>query len=256
MLATADRAYEAYETCVRTVSNGPALQVWAARQTPQEIEVRIRFRGTAGQSEVCLDGTVTGGYVASEQVGRLWSRSWRDWLPGVWQYGDCWKANGERLIVVRRTSDAPETAISVRPRDGSEPVRLVFQKANGLIRLEYVGWKDIERRKDVAVSVQSPNNHENRGDCPNSVGRTDTRICISRTEVVLSTASPCTGIFGERAPGLAALTARKAQSSRPRTDRRLGHFGTIGAQRFRLDLSVTSMSVCQLCNVDLNSESL
>jgi hypothetical protein len=57
--------------------------------------------------------------------------------------------------------------------------------------LDFVGTNDVLRLQNVASPVVgTPNNNENRGGCPNEVGRADGKYCISRTPVSYSVSPP------------------------------------------------------------------
>jgi hypothetical protein len=179
-ITTAARAYPAYEKCLEAVgSNGPVVRVWASRETMAEIFLRVKVVNPPNTPKVVLAGKLEGGTVSGAPKGYLWS-------------GDkTWGTNQEKSFTVLRTKGVPTTVITVVPKDGSPAVQLTFSRADGFLTLSYVGSADVLRasgRRSAAVG--SPNNNENRGHCPNEVGRSDTNVCISRTTATLSTSAP------------------------------------------------------------------
>jgi hypothetical protein len=67
--------------------------------------------------------------------------------------------------------------------NGTGPVTYTSERADGMISVEYVGTTDVLRQSDHRDQVQLPNNDNNKGSCPNEVGRQN-GVCVSKTEVV------------------------------------------------------------------------
>jgi hypothetical protein len=177
-IVTSDRAYPAYEHCLQTVSSGPALRAWASRETMDEIDLRVRYVNPPGVKQIVLDGHVEGGSVDGAPVGRLWNKT------------KVWGVNQEFLFVVKRAPGTSNTKVVIDAEDGSVPVALNFERADGTLTLKYAGTVDILRQANRENSVRSPNNDHNRGNCPNMVGHHDGKWCTSRTSVSLSTQAP------------------------------------------------------------------
>jgi hypothetical protein len=192
-ITTSPRAYAAYETCLRSFSQGPAIVAWASSESMSEVQVRVKYVNGPGIAGAYLYGTVTGGSVKGESAGLLWG------TPTVASHfsflsssldPNYWKGNEEKLIVIQRTRGFAETSIAIKSSRNEPPVSLKFERADGILTLTYEGQRDVLRRQNVqGPSVGLPNNNENRGSCPNEVGR-ENGVCVSRTAVTVSTASP------------------------------------------------------------------
>jgi hypothetical protein len=176
-IATADRAYPAYEACVRSVAGAGGLRVWVSRETMDTIELRVLYRNPPNVRSMGLQGFVTGGVVAQAPKGRLWTSTKR------------WGVNQETLVLITRSPGTASTTMIVVADDGSGPVSLTSKRADGLLALSHPGTTNVFRQTRSAA-VGTPNNNENRGSCPNEVGRSDTGVCISRTSLSITTAVP------------------------------------------------------------------
>ncbi len=186
-ITTSDRAYAAYESCLRSISTGPALLVWAARETMNEIELRVKYMNGANVKGIELFGTVAGGSVAGEPNGMIWSK-------GAWWWpvnGNKWGVNEEKTFTIKRNPGSAETTVTVKLSDGSSPFTQTFKRADAVLTLSYVGTTEVFRIQRI-VPVIMPNNNGNRGSCPNEVGRDSGSgvYCVSRTTVSITTASP------------------------------------------------------------------
>jgi hypothetical protein len=183
-ITTGDRAYTAYEACVRSIATGPALVVWASRETMDEIDLRVRYMNAPGSKEMDLYGTVTGGSVEGEPQGVIWSKG------GVFTHNNRWGVNQERLFVIKRIPGTSETTVTVKAADGSAPFSESFKRADALLTLSYIGTVDALRTTRSA-SLPSPNNDEKKDSgCANYVGMHDGKYCTSRTTVMITTAAP------------------------------------------------------------------
>jgi hypothetical protein len=177
-IATAERAYPAFEMCLQTVGGGPALRVWASRETMDEIDLRVRYVNPAGVKSMTLEGFLENGSVAGAPAGSIWKGKKK------------WGVNQEFPFVVKRAMGVANTKIVVTAADGSTPVLLNFERADATLLLTYNGTVDVLRQWGMEALQHTPNNDHNRGHCPNEVGHQDGKWCISRTTVTLPTQSP------------------------------------------------------------------
>lgn len=176
---TSDRAYTAYEACLRAADTGSGLRVWASKETMDIIELRVLYRNPPNKPSVNLIGQVEGGTVLGAPSGSLWNDEKKIW--GI---------NVERIVRVRRQPGTSETAIIVSSDDGASPVSLTFNRADGVVRLRFDGTVDVLRQKGVSgPAVNTPNNDNNKGSCPNSTGK-EGKYCRSRTSANISTTAP------------------------------------------------------------------
>lgn len=182
-ITTSDRAYSAYEQCLRSVAAGPAVLVWASKETMNVIDLHVKYVNAPGQNSIELYGTLTGGSVKDEPDGEIWSKT-------VLHDNNKWGVNQERSFTINRLSGVAETTINVRASDGSAPIGLTFKRADALLTLSFVGTIDVSRGQRSSPVTFTPDNNENRGGCPNQVGRTETGVCISKTTVQLGTSAP------------------------------------------------------------------
>jgi hypothetical protein len=184
-ITTSERAYTAYETCLRSVASGPALLVWASKETMNDIELHVKYMNGAGSKGIELYGTVDGGSVNGEPAGMIWSEGSHWWSTNE----NKWGINEEKSFTILRTPGTAETTIKVRASDNSTPFSQTFKRADGILTLSYVGTTDAYRG-ERKVMAQMPDNHENRGGCPNEVGRHDGKYCTSRTTMTATVAAP------------------------------------------------------------------
>lgn len=176
---TSDRAYVAYEACLRSADTGAALRVWASKETMDSIELRVLYRNPPSTPNILLTGTVEGGTVTGAPEGSLWTEEQKKW--GV---------NQEKLFKIKRTAGTSETTINVTPEDGSPPIAMSFQRADGIVTLKYDGALDVLRKSGVVgTAVNTPNNDNNKGGCPNSTGH-EGKYCRSRTDFSIQTTPP------------------------------------------------------------------
>ncbi len=183
-ITTGDRAYKAYESCLKSIATGPALVVWASRETMDEIDLRVRYINAPEIKEMDLYGTVTGGSVDGEPQGMIWSKG------GTFRHNNRWGINQEKPFVIKRTPGTGETNLTVKAADGSPPFSQSFKRADGLLTLSYIGTLDAFRRP-LSDSLKSPNNDERRDSgCLNYVAMHDGKFCTSRTTVTITTTAP------------------------------------------------------------------
>jgi hypothetical protein len=175
-VTTAARAYPAYEACLRSLSEG--LRVWPSRESLDQIELHVKYANPASVRSMVLEGLVSGGSVPGAPRGHLWKDGTR------------WGVNQEKVFTIQVNRGTPETTVIVAPADGSTPVALTFTRADATLALTYEGTTDVLRIKDRRASIHTPNNNENRGGCPNFVGKHDGKYCTSRTTVSISTVAP------------------------------------------------------------------
>ena len=184
-ITTSDRAYGAYEACLRTIATGPALLVWASRETMNDIELRVKYINGANVKEIELIGTVKGGSVDGQPTGMIWNK-------GPWYSpfnGNKWGVNEEKSFTIKRSAGSSETTVTVKPSDGSSPFQQTFKRADAVLTLSYVGTTDA-LRGPRSVSGVTPNNNENKSDnCTNKSGKHGD-YCQSRTTLTISTAQP------------------------------------------------------------------
>jgi len=178
---TSDRAYSAYEACLRAADIGQGLRVWASKETMDIIELRVLYRNPPSKPSINLLGQIDGGSVVGVPVGALWTEDKKAW--GV---------NEERAIRIRRQPGTSETSVIVSSDDGAPPVSLTFTRADAVARLRFQGTVDVLRERGLAGRVvTTPNNdHNTSANCPNFVGRENGRFCTSRTKAVISTTAP------------------------------------------------------------------
>jgi hypothetical protein len=143
-ITTSDRAYSAYENCLQHVASGPALLVWAASETMEEIDLRVKYVNSPTVKEIWLRGDLVGGAVAGAPVGKIWKDT--SWLSRFVSGPDRWGINEEKSFRIRRTSGTAETTITVAATDGSSPVSRTFKRADAVLTLTYVGSFDVFRR--------------------------------------------------------------------------------------------------------------
>ena len=185
-ITTSDRAYTAYETCLRTISTGPALLVWASRESMNEIDLRVKYINGASVKGIELYGTVNGGSVAGEPAGMIWSEGAHWWSTNE----NKWGVNQEKAFTLKRTPGSAETTVTVKASDGSSPFKQTFKRADAVLTLSYVGTTDVYRNARTAVA-NMPDNNENRStNCPNYVGLHDGKYCTSRTPMTITATAP------------------------------------------------------------------
>jgi hypothetical protein len=176
-IVTAARAYPAYETCLRTVANGPALRVWASSEDMEQIQLRVRYVNPPNVKSMTMQGFVGGGKVTGAPKGRLWAGS------------KTWGVSQEFLFEINRIPGTSSTNVVVVPADGSAPVSLTFRRADAVLTARYDGTVEVFRQ-DRHTAAVTPNHDHNRNGCPNMVGRADGKWCISRTTATLTTSAP------------------------------------------------------------------
>ena len=186
-LTTSDRAYNAYEACIRAVGTGGGLLVWASQESLEVIDLHVKYANPPSVSSMILTGDVSGGSVAMAPPGKLWP----DHTFFSWDDPAKWGVNQERVFAVHPEAGVADTKVTVSASDGEPPVVLHFFRADGELMLDFVGVNDVLRQTNAtSAMIGTPNNNENRGGCPNEVGRADGKYCISRTAVSLSVSPP------------------------------------------------------------------
>ena len=186
-LTTSDRAYTAYERCLETVGTGGGLLVWASKESPDLIDLHVKYVNPANVSSILLTGDVSGAAVAAAPPGKLWP----DHSVFAFNEQAKWGVNQEKVFAVRPEPGVTDTRITVASSDGATPVVLHFRRADAEMTLDFVGTHDVLRHLNQSSPLAvSPDNNENRGNCPNMVGRDSGKYCISRTSVTLAVAPP------------------------------------------------------------------
>jgi len=192
-ITTSPRAYQAYEACLRSIAQGPAIVAWPESESMSEIVLRVRYVNAPGGKGTDLYGIVSGGSVKGESAGQLWGSTKS--ISAAFSFvsssldPNYWKGNEEKVITIQRTRGFAETSVTIRSSSSEPPVHLKFQRADGVLTLTYAGTRDVLRRRDVQATSSTPNNDHNYGHCPNEVGRHD-GACVSRTPVTLTTSAP------------------------------------------------------------------
>lgn len=138
-ITTSDRAYSAYEACLRTIGNGAGVLVWASKQSMDRIDLIVRYVNPAGHPSARLTGHVDGGHVAGLPPGLLWRNGTR------------WGTNTERPVTITPTRGESSTTVHVQDDLGNPVVEVTFQRADGEIALSYVGTTPVLRVKDFRV---------------------------------------------------------------------------------------------------------
>ena len=172
---TSQRAYAAYETCLRTLVDA-ALPIRLAplNASPTRVQIRVIARNPAGVANLKLKSTVTGGRVKNVPAGQLWKGTAK------------WPTNGERLIDVDWEPGAADMTISVQDDKGRGTAALTLYRAEGTARVQYAG--QVESVTDtLRVGKTSPNNHNKRYDRDECDGAKD-GWCLSRTVLRLDAA--------------------------------------------------------------------
>ncbi len=186
-LTTSDRAYNAYETCIRSIGTGGGLLVWASQESLDVIDLHVKYANPPSVTSMILTGDVSGGSVEGAPAGKLWP----DHTFFTWNDTSKWGVNQERVYAVHPEHGVNDTRVSVKTDNGEPPVTLHFFRADGELMLDFVGVNDVARQLNATSPViGTPNNNENRGGCPNEFGRADGKYCISRTTVSLSVSPP------------------------------------------------------------------
>jgi hypothetical protein len=185
-ITTSDRAYTAYEACLRTIATGPTLLVWASRETMNEIELRVKYINAANVKGIELYGTLDGGSVAGEPGGMIWSKG-----PWWWPINDNkWGVNEEKTFTIKRTPGSAETTVTVKLSDGSSPFQQTFKRADAMLTLSYVGTVEVFRTHRTDTP-KIPDNNENKStSCANFVGLHDGKYCTSRTPMTITAVAP------------------------------------------------------------------
>ncbi len=178
-LTTSERAYTAYETCLRTIGSNGGVLVWASRTTMNEIDLVVRYANPTGRPSARLVGTLIGGSVAGQPKGQLWKRGLR------------WGTMGEKPFTIIPTQGVSATTVRVQDEFGGPVTDITFQRADGIMKLQYVGTTSVLRNRDfTTIGPTSPDNNGNDGNCPNPVGRDGGGYCKSGTTVSFAVAAP------------------------------------------------------------------
>ncbi len=175
-IVTSERAYPAYEACLRTASTGAPLRVWVSSETMESLSVRVRYNNPPGVKSMKLEGWITGGSVERARAGASWNGARR------------WGVNQEVLLKVNRAPGTAQTTIRVASADGATPVELQMARADGVLRVVYNGSVDVFRQH-VRAEQDTPHN-DSKSACRDKVGMHDGKWCTSRTIVTLLTAAP------------------------------------------------------------------
>ena len=160
------------------VTASPMFSIWAARENLDEIDLDIRYSG-ANDAQVAPVGTVEGGNVAGSKTGSLWNKA------------PTWTASKrEHHFVVNRDPHAPQTTVTITTEATSTPFIKSFKRADAILTTTYMGVAELPQATKQRVDMRTPNNNENRGNCPNEVGHHDGKYCTSRTTLTLTTTAP------------------------------------------------------------------
>jgi len=175
-ITTSDRAYSAYEACLRTIGTGPAILALPDRETMDEIDLKIKYVNGRNDPGTKLEGIVEGGRVDGAPSGRLWR--------GQISSG----VNREIPVRIKRTEGTSETFITISSTNGTVE-SFTYSRADAELTLKYTGPVEIFRQ-NVRTAKRTPNNdHNTGGPCDNEVGR-ENNVCVSRTELKLTVTPP------------------------------------------------------------------
>jgi hypothetical protein len=188
-IATSDRAYTAYEACLRTTTTGSPIRVWAARETMDSVELRVKYVNPAGVPRKTLESKLIGGSVKGAQTGELWSKS-----------ASAWGVMEEKTFTISRTPGTSSTVVTVFATDNTAPpVSVTFQRADATFTLDYVGTTEVSRGLIEALVGTPDNNHRGCNDnCVRKVGCDSGKYCVSQTRTNLDVLAP----FSIRNPGV------------------------------------------------------
>ena len=181
---TADRAYSAYEKCLRAINTGSPIRVWAAKETMDAIYLRVKYVNPPGVASKNLVGEIQGGSVVGSSAGNLWSSE--DASKTLWGVME------EKSFVVNRELGTNETIITVSAADGSaEAITIAFRRADALVTMKHQGSRNI-RWGSVDTSVVTPNNpnRDCSDGCTRKVGCSNGKWCKSGTGISLSVKPP------------------------------------------------------------------
>lgn len=172
------REFPAYSTCLRSVtSSSPTLRIWAAHETLDEIELHVRYTDSPSR-KLSVSGQIVGGSVAGAPQGQLWSATPK------------WDANTEHQFTIVRGPPPTQTVVTISSSDNTISMSRIFARADGILTTTYAGTGVSTQPGTRRISAHTPNNNENRGNCPNEVGRHDGKYCTSRTTLTLTTSPP------------------------------------------------------------------
>jgi hypothetical protein len=172
------RSFDFLEKCMRGASSSrEPLRMWITHEDPATVSLTILNNGSV-RVPISLMGFVEGGEALNmRSPGRLWEGR-QTWAPGE-----------ERTMTIRRGVSS-RMLITIAPEAIGATTRLESRRADLLLSLEYAGQLDVLIARNRSTSLATPNNNENRGNCPNEVGRHDGRYCTSRTALQLTTSLP------------------------------------------------------------------
>lgn len=175
----ATREYPAYTRCMQALGTGsPMFSIWATRETLDEVDLDVRYSG-ADDTQMAPIGTIEGGSVTGSKAGSLWNKA-PSWTT----------SKREHHFVVNRDPHVPETTVTLTTEATSMPFVKSFKRADAILTTTYMGTAELPQPAKRRVDVRTPNNNENRGNCPNEVGHHDGKYCTSRTALTLTTTSP------------------------------------------------------------------
>jgi hypothetical protein len=177
-LTVGDRLYTAFGECLRRQRTGPALRAWASRETIDEIELHVKYVGVAGANKIEVTGSLTGGSVLGSPQGSISEK------PILLHTGE------ERGITINRASTDSEVHVILTTKSALPPVVLTYKRADGILSVHMTGTGEVLREANHRVEAHTPNNNENRGNCPNEVGHHEGEYCTSRTTLTLSSLTP------------------------------------------------------------------
>jgi hypothetical protein len=177
-LTMSDRVYNFYGDCLSHEPGGWSLRAWAARETIDDIELHLKYLSSGDARGVDLSGSLTGGAVNGASQGKLLARPVH------------LRPNQERVITIRRNDGDSQVHVVLNANDDGPPLALTYRRADGILSIQFVGTAEILREANHRIELHTPNNNENRGNCPNEVGHHDGKYCTSRTTLTFSTKQP------------------------------------------------------------------
>lgn len=71
-LTTSDRAFQAYEACLKSLPMSSGLLVWASKISMSSIILEVKYINPPGTRNVKLSSVLVGGKVAGVPTGQLW----------------------------------------------------------------------------------------------------------------------------------------------------------------------------------------
>lgn len=127
-LTASDRAFQAYEVCLRSIGTaGAGVLVWASKAGMDHIDLIVRYVNTPGHPSARLTGHVDGGHVQGLPAGLLWRNGTR------------WGTSTERPVTILTTRGETTTTVHVQDDLRNPVVEVSFARADGEITLAIEG---------------------------------------------------------------------------------------------------------------------